>query len=134
MVEWCFDPGKEYASTETRRDLIARCSSQRTRTVSPSLDAPCKWYPATVLNPKTQEPFLPHQAWEFIRGLLELQIPIEVIALEKPPNKKGYVIKAPGHNGQVIYIKLHFGNSSVFGRSFHVSEFDHQERRICTTQ
>lgn len=134
MTEWYLDPGKKYASAETRRDLIVRCRSQRTRTVSPSLDAPCKWHPGTVRNPKTQQPFLPHQAWEFICDVLELEIPIEVITLEKPPNKRGYVIKAPGQDGQVIYIKLHFGNSMVFGRSFHVSEFDHQERSICTTQ
>ncbi len=46
---------------------------------------------------------------------------VQEILLEKPPGKKGYVLKLAGQGTNVIYIKLQLGSGNVIGRSFHLS-------------
>ncbi len=126
MSGWEIDPGKTYADANVRADLLRRCSSERTRSVSPSRDRPCKWNPGNVRKPGEIVAFRPDEAWEFAAEMLRQGIPIEIIELDHPPGKRGYVIKPFGHAGEVLYIKFEFGASGVFGRSFHVS--DHQPK------
>ena len=62
-------------------------------------------------------------AWEFVTWLLEAGHPIEVITLDKPEGKPGYVLKYQANPSErVIYIKLELGSGKVIGRSFHYSE------------
>jgi hypothetical protein len=61
-------------------------------------------------------------AWDFVGECLEDQgIQIYEILLDQPPNKRAWYFTVPGHDGAMIYIKIHFGPSNVVGRSFHIS-------------
>ena len=60
-------------------------------------------------------------AWQFVADLLDAGQPLTEVALEKPPGKKGYVMKIPVKGWRPIYIKLQLGSGQVFGRSFHHS-------------
>ena len=61
-------------------------------------------------------------AWEFIATKLEEGHSVEVVELQKPPGKKGYVMKIDLDPGdQPLYVKLQLGSGKVIGRSFHYS-------------
>jgi hypothetical protein len=66
-------------------------------------------------------PFTEAGAWEFIACLIEDNVEIETITLDKPPGKTGYVMLVTGNYNEEIYIKLEIVGDKVFGRSFHVS-------------
>lgn len=104
-----------------RRELIRLCHSARTRRSDFSPTMPTHWAPQDVLNPATGEAFTPVGAWEFIVSLLEAGHEIEVIELDKPKGKKGYVMKVQGVGVEKIYIKLQLLSGIVMGRSFHIS-------------
>lgn len=105
-----------------RTMLIKLCRSSRTRTASFEPRRPTKWSPTSLTVPGTQDAFTDAGAWEFIACCIEEGVEIEIIILDKPPNKKGYVMLVPGNNNDVIYIKLQVENNKVIGRSFHASE------------
>jgi hypothetical protein len=73
------------------------------------------------LTPDAGQPFTIDGAWAFVVELLEAQVPIEAVALEKPQGKTGYVILVDGWKGEKIYIKLQLGSGQIIGRSFHNS-------------
>lgn len=88
-----------------------------------SEDRPVDWRPASVINPKSGMPFTRLTCWHFIEELLESGHKIEVIPLQKPLGKKGYVmLYETGTNSQDIYIKLQIANDLI-GRSFHYSVY-----------
>lgn len=74
-------------------------------------------------NPKAGEGdyFTEDAAWAFIAELVESGHEIEVLSLDNPPGKKGYVMKAPSVGNETIYIKFMLGDDCVYGRSFHPS-------------
>lgn len=108
-------------SDEIRKQLTRMAKSRRSRTSLFSPARPTHWAPYEVLTPDAGEPFTNDGAWVFIVELLEAQVPIEAITLEKPQGKIGYVILADGWKGSEIYIKLQLGSGQVIGRSFHNS-------------
>lgn len=85
-----------------------------------SKDRPKKWRPRTVIDPRSKEPFTDAGAKEFISCLLEDDHPLEEISLERPPGRKGYVMKVDTDEG-MIYIKIELGSGKIIGRSFHYS-------------
>jgi len=72
--------------------------------------------------PGSQETFTNDAAWEFIaRCLANEDIELFEILLDQPADKKAWYMVVPGHDQTEIYIKVHFGRSTIVGRSFHVS-------------
>lgn len=108
-------------SAATRKELVGLCRRRRTRKSDFSPAMPTHWSPQQVRHPKTGEAFTDDSAWDFVAELLSSGHKIEVIDLEKPPNKKGYVLKCEGYGDENIYIKLQLGSGCVIGRSFHIS-------------
>ena len=75
-----------------------------------------------MTDPRTGEAFTEDGAWEYVAQSIDNGIEIEIVDLEKPPGKKGYVMKLSSHDPQVpIYVKLQIGGDCVIGRSFHYS-------------
>ena len=104
-----------------RRDLARLCRSRKTRTAEFSDRQPTQWQPYRTIHPETKEVFTEDGAWQFVADLLEAGHPLTEVVLEKPPGKKGYVMKVPVNGRRPIYIKLQLGSGVVFGRSFHHS-------------
>lgn len=105
-----------------RQELIRLASSSRTRTSKFTREAPCDWRPQNVLDPSTGEPFTDVGAWHFIVDCLTHLTceEIDMIVLDRPPGKSGYVLIRPGAHGRPsIYIKLDIISGAVRGRSFH---------------
>jgi hypothetical protein len=70
-----------------------------------------------------QQVFTEPGAWEFIAEQLESDRELQVIALDNPAGKTGYVLVVNGGpNRPEIYIKVQLGAGKVIGRSFHYSE------------
>ncbi len=108
------------AKPEVCRQLRLLCASRRTRTVARGL--PNRWEPWSIRDPASGEYFDTESAWRFIHELLERGVEVEVIDLDHPPGKKGYVLFGEGPGGERIYIKLQFAGDLVAGRSFHLSD------------
>lgn len=110
--------------SQIRKQLVALLK-QRKRVSEWSKERPNDWRPTQVTNPLSGMPFTPNGAWQFIEEKLEEGHPFEEVALNKPPGKKGYVMKIDlGTNQRMLYVKLQIGSMRVIGRSFHYSESD----------
>lgn len=106
---------------EIRRRLAAFASSRRTRNREFTRDRPCDWQATGLTDPRSKVPFTDDGAWEYIAEQIIAGVEIEVIELEHPPGKRGYVMKLPSANTQIaIYVKLQISSNCVFGRSFHL--------------
>ncbi len=91
-----------------------------------SRDRPTDWRPGQVRNPDgmLDSYFTDISAWEYIATRLESGHPVEVVALDKPPGTKGYVMKIDIETDQPqLYIKLQLGAGQIIGRSFHYSDY-----------
>lgn len=108
------------ASIRARLIVLAEC--RRTRIVEFTARSPNRWQPRQFTDPRTRQAFTDESAWNYIVEHLQRGIPIDEIALEKPPGAKGYVIYLPGANTQKLYVKLQICGNHVKGRSFHESE------------
>lgn len=63
-------------------------------------------------------------AWDFIATKLEEGHPVEVIPMKKPPNSTGYVMKiCLQADTPLLYVKLELVGGTVYGRSFHLSDY-----------
>ena len=112
-------------SESVRKDLADRARRKGTRNYEWTQERPTDWRPYTVRNPSTGEYFTNEGAWEFIATLLESGHAVEIIILEKPPGKNGYVMKVElEKEGPSLYVKLELGRSVVYGRSFHYSDIE----------
>lgn len=81
---------------------------------------PSDWCPNKVINPETGFPFSEAGAWELIQQLLDSGNPIQPIPMDDPPGLTGYVMKYQLKDEErLLYIKVHFGNGKIVGRSFH---------------
>lgn len=81
-----------------RKELAKFCSSKRTYRSDFSPTMPTHWSPQHVKHPVTGDAFTDPGAWNFVKDLLEAGHPVEVIILDKPPGKKGYVLKCEGYS------------------------------------
>lgn len=110
-----------------RKTLAAACLDRKRRTHEWTPQIPTEWQPEDVTNPftigdgLTGVPFTPESAWRFVHSLLEQGVPLQEVDLEKPPNRKGYVMQVP-LGGRMLYIKLMPWSNGVYGRSFHWSD------------
>jgi hypothetical protein len=110
-------------SIEIRRELARLAASRRTRRTVFSPDAPCDWRPQQVRDPRSGVYFTEIGAWEFVVELITNGHPIEVVILQRPTGKKGYVLIAESCNESLeIYMKLQLGSGFVYDRSFHPSD------------
>jgi hypothetical protein len=107
-----------------RKELLRTCCQSRCRTAEFSRNRPTKWRPTTVIDPRDDEKryFSDNTAWEYIAELLSAGVHVEILLLDLPPGKKGYVMKIPQPDGQVLYIKLQLAAPGIVGRSFHYSD------------
>lgn len=103
-----------------RRELALLCRRKRTRSHVFSPDRPTHWAPGEVINPRTGQPFTEMTAWEHIATLLEDGHEVEIITLEHPPGKMGYVMIERRKEGE-LYVKLQRGRDGILCRSFHLS-------------
>jgi hypothetical protein len=107
---------------EIRKRLAWWASSRRTRSRVFRSDRPCDWRATGMTDPRTNEAFTEDAAWDYVAQMITDGVDIEVIELDIPPGKKGYVMSLPSHNPQTpIYVKLQLGGDCVIGRSFHYS-------------
>lgn len=105
-----------------RRELVRRASGGRKmRFASFTREAPTKWHPTSLIDPRSGEPFTEDNCWSYISEAIERGEPVEEITLRKPAGKRGFVLKLAGHDGVTIYVKLQLTSDRVQGRSFHES-------------
>ena len=108
----------------TRQQLVVLSRRPKARREQWTTKLPTDWNPGKVLNPHGEfvDHFTTATAWEFIASRLECGEEVEVIDLEKPQGKKGFVMKIDLEPGKPkLYVKLQLGAGRVFGRSFHYS-------------
>ena len=111
-------------STRHELALLARRPKARFTEFSPM--RPTDWRPWQVRNPRgyLDTYFTDEAAWELIATKLESRYPVEVVLLQKPPGRKGYVMKIDlGDGERRLYVKLQLGSGTIIGRSFHYSEY-----------
>ena len=108
----------------TRRLLVQRVRSRKSRTKEFHLDRPVDWRPGEVRNPNgiLDLCFTDITAWGFIADRLEDGETVEVVPLRKPKGARGYVMKVE-LGPEVVYVKLQLTTSKVVGRSFHLSKY-----------
>lgn len=116
------EQGAMAGSDDIRKRLALLCRSGRKRTSIFTKKRPNRWSPTSICRPGSIDPFTEAGAWEFVADCLDSGVDIEVITLDKPPDKTGYVMLVPCDHGEEIYIKLEIVGDMVVGRSFHVSE------------
>ena len=105
-----------------RKDLAGRARKKGTRIYEWTKERPTDWRPYTVVDPSTGEYFTNEGAWHFIADLLDNGHPVDIITLEKPPGRTGYIMTVDlDEKCPLLYIKLELGKSVIFGRSFHHS-------------
>lgn len=105
-----------------RQELIRNCERSKCRGSEFTRGRPTKWNPGSVKDPTNDGYcFTDMTAWDYVVTLLKNGTFVEQMLLRIPPDKMGYVIKAPQPDGQIIYIKLQLAKPGVIGRSFHYS-------------
>jgi hypothetical protein len=106
-----------------RIEMSKKSRHRDSRINSFSKKMPIRWEPHNIINPKTDFAFSDDSAWDLIANLLEdLEYPIKVIVLDKPPGMEAIVIMHVLVPTQPeLYIKVHMGHQKVIGRSFHIS-------------
>lgn len=113
---------------QVRKQLCALARNTKRRTVGrPPVDK-SRWFPTSVIDPATGAPFTEYGAWEYVAILLESGHACEIVVLDSPPGKSGYVVKCEIEPGKQLYIKLRLGTDVVIGRSFHYSEYNRGSR------
>lgn len=110
--------------TSLRLELARLCRSKQ-RSSEFSRERPTRWSPATVIDPDDEHgrSFTPHRAWEYIALQLDSGQPVEIIILDQPAGKKGYVLKIEQPDKQILYVKLQLCPPGILGRSFHYSVY-----------
>jgi hypothetical protein len=113
----------EEISPNVRSELVRLCRDSKKRSSEFSRTHPTRWSPGAVKDPDNADGhcFTPYTAWEYIADRLEGGEPVEILILDKPPGKKGYVLKILQSDKQTLYIKLQLSQPGVLGRSFHYS-------------
>ena len=101
---------------QVRRRLI-RLIRQRRREVQFTLERPHDVRFAEVLHPESGWPLVENAAWLLIVDLLEAGVPLEPVALTKPPGATGWVLKITLRGP--LYVKMEIYRNKVYLRSFH---------------
>ncbi len=110
----------------TRTELATLARRAAARITAFSRDRPTEWQPGQVRNPSgfLDTHFTDAAAWELIASKLEDGHPVEVVELQKPKGKTGYVMKIElDAVDRPLYVKLQLGSGKIVGRSFHYSHY-----------
>lgn len=113
------------SADDPRRIEISRLARNRRRRVNKSTPArPARWFPDKVRNPDDSGNFFTDEgAWELIARQTENGHRVEIIELEKPKGKTGYVMKIRLESSvPALYVKLELHRGWLLGRSFHLSD------------
>jgi hypothetical protein len=106
--------------------LAHLCREPHTRLVGVWRDGhPSRWYPHTVADPETGEPFAEDAAWNFVSELILTRQAIRIVPLREPAGALAFeILKDMPHGTDTLYIKLALTRSGtkIIGRSFHYSE------------
>lgn len=104
---------------------IAKLIRRKQYVVGHAPENPVNWRHDEVIDPRSGEAFTYPGAWDFIAEILEQRgTTIKEKTLDKPPKKRGFILKEFTKDG-IIYIKVQFGGPEgniVEGRSFHYDE------------
>ena len=96
---------------------LARQKGKRDVGIGP--EDPTKWWPMSVTDPRSGEPFTPAGAWDFIAEQLDQnETSIKQVLLKKPCGKLAYEFRVRTEFGK-IYIKVRLAKDKIIGRSFH---------------
>lgn len=111
--------------TKLERTRLAGLARQsRCRTSAFSKLRPCEWDPFKTFSPRGYS-YGDAGAWGLAAELLESQVPLYTISLEKPPGASAYVLfLPPTKEWRGIYIKIEVTGPGLYGRSFHHPKFD----------
>lgn len=104
-----------------KRELAELAKNRNKRTVGIWPEDPHNWYPGSVIDPRSKEPFTPSGAWVFIAEELEKKgTSVRPAPLIAPRGKLGYEFLVNTEYG-TIYIKVRLAKDRIIGRSFHYS-------------
>lgn len=125
MSLYAYHMSAEEISPQVRAELARLCRSSKQRSSEFSRLSPTRWSPGKVVDPNSENGhcFTPTTAWEYLASCLEDGQAVEVMILDQPVGKKGYVLKIPQPNKQILYIKLQLCKPGILGRSFHYSDY-----------
>lgn len=105
----------------TRRQLAGLARLKRRR----DTHRRAHWEPGRVRNPESgidDATFTDSSAWDLIASKLEDGHDVEVITLDHPRGRRGYVMKIELEPGVPrLYVKVQLHGNQIFGRSFHYS-------------
>lgn len=119
--------GRTLIDDQTRRLLTRLARSSRSRTSEFRRDRPTDWRPTDVRNPQglLNTHFTNPTAWDLIAARLEKGQDVELVKLNKPKGRLGYVTLIHlGPDVPRLYVKLQLGAGIVIGRSFHYTDHD----------
>ncbi len=119
--------GPTLIDNQTRRLLTRFARSSRSRTSEFRRDRPTDWRPTDVRNPQglLNTHFTNPTAWDLIAARLENGEDVELVELNKPKGRLGYVMLIDlGPDVPQLYVKLQLGAGIVIGRSFHYTDHD----------
>ena len=106
---------------EVKSKLAELARQKDKRIVGEYPEDPTRWWPASVRNPRTGQPFTYVGAWDFIvEQLNKNETLIKQVFLKKPCGKLAYELRIKTEC-RIIYIKVRLGKDKIIGRSFHYS-------------
>lgn len=107
-----------------KSELAKLARQKNNRIVSFWPEEPSKWWPGSVIDPRSGKVFTNAGAWDFVAEHLERkETKIEKVPLWFPRGKDGYAFTVKDGK-QTIYIKVSLGKDVIIARSFHLSEGD----------
>ena len=115
--------GKSELLRALTEQLAGLAGDPATRVVGHPPTDPAKWYPTTIIDPRSGKPFTDAGAWDFVAEMLVGDNRVNIQSFDTPPNETAYTMNIPTTAG-IIYIKVRMGKGRIIGRSFHYS--DHQ--------
>lgn len=106
---------------DSTRQQLARLARLKKRR---RIHRPARWEPGRVRDPTSEldASFTEPGAWDLIASRLEDGHEVEVITLDNPRGKTGYVMKIELEpTAPRLYVKVQLDAGRIFGRSFHYS-------------
>ena len=112
-----------------KRELAGLARQKDKRIVGFWPDEPSKWWPTSVTDPSSGQPFTMTGAWDFLAEQLERdRTSVEQVLLKKPLGKLAYQVLVKTEY-ETIYIKVRLAGGKIIGRSFHRSSIPEKEKR-----
>ena len=100
---------------------VAELAKQKNKRIIGSYPSdPSRWYPTTVIDPRTGSPFTDAGAWDYIaEEVVKNKNTLREVFLKAPIGKPGYELFIKEY--KAVYIKVRMANGKIIGRSFHYS-------------